>query len=110
LNNVLGILISFDDPSRQVVRGIKVRKEKFLEKRLCISHLRQDHAISLLFPDRMFFLPAAFRRQFLPEARLGRLPEIGNEWDGARYRFTPGSNQSRRRADTKRCQSISAIA
>ena len=75
LNNVLGVLVSFDDPSRQIVRSIKVRKEKFLEKRLCVSHLPQDHAIWLLFPDQMFFFPAALSRLFLPEPRFGRLPE-----------------------------------
>jgi hypothetical protein len=65
LNNVLGVLVSFDDPSRQIVRSIKVRKEKFLEKRLCVSHLRQDHAIWILFPDQVFFFPAALSRLFL---------------------------------------------
>ena len=92
-----------------LVRGIKVMKKKFLEKRLCVSHLRQDHAIWLLFPDQMFFFPAALIRLFLPGARFGRLAELATS-RMERYRSLQVANQSRRRADSERYQSISAIS
>ena len=89
LNNVLGLLVSFDDPPRQVIGGIQVRKEKFLEKRLCVSHLRQDHAISLLFPFQVFFFPS--------DLGPGSAAHLICTTSGVdRYRFIPGS-QSRRR-------------
>jgi len=92
-----------------LVRGIKVMKKKFLEKRLCVSHLPQDHAIWLLFPDQMFFFPAALIRLFLPGARFGRLAELATS-RMERYRSLQVANQSRRRADSERYQSISAIS
>jgi hypothetical protein len=56
-----------------------VRKEKTLEKRLCVLHLRQDHAIWLLFPGRMCFFLAALSSLFLPGAPLRPPTRIGNE-------------------------------
>ena len=104
LNNVLGVLVSFDDPSRQIVRSITVRKEKFLEKRLCVSHLRQDHAIALLFPDQMFFFPVPFEALVLKSPVRGRLSELAASGRSG-IASLQVANQSRRRADGERCQS-----